>query len=45
MSYGIAVSKIKLTEEETKKKINTQKTKPDNTEFNDRSFKSNIENA
>ncbi len=45
MSYEIGVSKIKPTEEEIKKKIKTQKIKPDNREFNDHSFKSYIENA
>lgn len=45
MSYEIEVSKIKPTVEEIKKKIKAQKIKPDNTEFNDRSFKSYIENG
>lgn len=45
MSYEIEASKIKPTEEEIKKKIKAQKIKTDNTEFNDRSFKSYIENG
>jgi hypothetical protein len=45
MNYEIGVSKIKSPEEEIKKKIKTQKIKPNNTEFNARSFNSNIENG